>query len=244
MHMQSIKPILESWKSGLINKTEDNELCTLYKKYGSDKKLDGDNSHNYPNLYYPIFQPLRNQAFNFFELGLGSQDKSITWNFNNGGDWKMGASLYAAEEFFPSASIYGADIDRTICLNPGRIKTFYCNAKDANSVQEMWNSPELKDKKVISYNTGADALTLHEVTDKKFEIILDDACHEFDANYCFAVNSLPKLAPQGLFIIEDVWEVKKWEEKRASLINDFNLDVFEILPDRMKTINLILMQVK
>ena len=220
--MQSIKPILESWKSGLINKTEDNELCVLYKKHGSDKKLDGNNSHNYPNLYYPIFQPLRNQAFNFFELGLGSQDTSITWNFNNGGTWKMGASLYAAEEFFPSASIYGADIDRNIHLNPGRIKTFYCNAKDANSIREMWNSPEL--------------------TDKKFEIILDDACHEFDANYCFAINSIPKLASQGLFIIEDVWEPEKWEAKRDFLITHFNLDIFEIF--QMRLSKLILMQVK
>lgn len=223
MLMQSIKPILESWKSGLINKTEDNELCVLYKKHGSDKKLDGNNSHNYPNLYYPIFQPLRNQAFNFFELGLGSQDITIPWHFNSAG-CKMGASLYAAEEFFLSASIYGADIDSTIRLNPGRIKTFCCNAKDTNSVQEMWNLPELKDK--------------------TFEIIMDDACHEFDANYCFAVNSLSKLAPQGLFIIEDVWEPKKWEDKKTELINTFNLDVFEILPDRMATIDFILMQVK
>ena len=193
MHMQSIKPILESWKSGLINKTEDNELCTLYKKYGSDKKGDGDNSHNYPNLYYPIFQPLRNQAFNFFELGLGSQDKSITWHFNYPG-CKVGASLYAAEEFFTNANIYGADIDPIIRLNSDRIKTFYCNAKEYNTIKAMWNEPELKDK--------------------TFEIIMDDACHEFEANYCFAINSLSKLAPQGLFIIEDVWEPKKWEDKK------------------------------
>lgn len=223
--MQSIRPIIEGWKAGRFPQTEDTELCTIYKKHGSDKKGEGDNTHNYTNLYYPIFLPLRNQTFNFFELGLGSQNTSIPWHFNHGGH-KMGASVYAAEEFFPSASIYGADIDSEIRLNPGRIKTFTCDAKNATTIRAMWDGPELKDK--------------------KFEIILEDACHEFDANYCFAVNSLHKLAPQGVFIIEDVWVgvLNKWKELQPTMMADFNLDLFEILPGRMQTIYLIIMQLK
>jgi len=130
--------------------------------------------------------------------------------------------MYAAEEFFPSASIYGADIDRNIHLNPGRIKTFFCDAKKADTIQAMWNLPELKDK--------------------SFEIIMDDGCHEFDANYCFAVNSLPKLAPQGLFVVEDMWEPEKWEKEKMATIDKFNLDVFEII--QMRRSKFILMQVK
>lgn len=218
--MQSIHPIINAWKSGSIPQTPETELCALYRKYGSDKKTDV--GHNYTNLYYPIFQHIRNHVFNFFELGLGSMDTSIQWHFNYPG-CKTGASLYAVEEFFPNANIYGADIDSSITLsNPGRIKTFCCNAKDSNSITAMWNSSELKDK--------------------RFEIIMDDACHEFEANYCFAVNSLHKLAPQGLFIIEDIWEPEKWEAKREFLITSFNLDIFEML--QMRIAKMLLIQIK
>jgi len=218
--MTSIRSIIENWKMGLIPKTEETELCALYRKYGSDKKTDAQ--HNYTNIYYPIFQLLRNQQFNFFELGLGSQNTSIPWHFNYPG-CKVGASVFAAEEFFPNANIYGADIDSTIALAHDRIKTFHCNTKDVNSIKAMWNSPELKDK--------------------TFEIIIDDACHEFDANYCFAVNSIHKLAPRGLFIVEDLHGTERandFYKISASLISMFNLDIFEILPMRLS--NLLLMQ--
>ena len=220
--MQSIRPIIESWKAGHISKTEDTDLCSVYKKHGSDKKSDGGSRHNYTNLYYPLFQLLRNQAFNFFELGLGTHDATIAWHM--GPEWKVGASMYAAEEFFPNANIYGADIDSAILFNERRIKTFYCNSKDATAITTMWNDPELKDK--------------------KFEIILDDACHEFDANFCFAVNSIPKLAPQGMFIIEDLLDTRlaKFAETLPFLIEKFNLDVCELITMRGATA--LIMQVK
>ncbi len=219
--MQSIRPIIESWKSGIIPKTIDTELCSIYRRCGSDKKTD--TFHNYTNLYYNLFLPLKHQTFNFFELGLGSHNHSIPWNMS-GGTWKVGASMYAAEEFFSTANIYGADIDHDIIFNKGRIKTFFCDARNPRTIKNMWDDPELKDK--------------------KFEIIMDDACHEFDANYCFLVNSIQKLAPQGIFIIEDLgdYSLPQFTEKASSITADFNLEVYELLPMRGAT--LLLIQVK
>ena len=67
--MQSILPILKAWKDGIIPQTIDTELCSIYRKCGSDKKCETHSNHNYTNLYYPIFQSIRYQSFNFFELG-------------------------------------------------------------------------------------------------------------------------------------------------------------------------------
>ena len=63
---------------------------------------------------------------------------------NMGAEGRPGASLYSWAEFFPSASIYGADIDRDCLFHTDRIKTYYCDQTNADSINTMWCNPALE----------------------------------------------------------------------------------------------------
>ena len=40
---------------------------------------------------------------------------------------------------------------------------------------------------------------------KKFDVILEDGLHEFNANICFFENSIDFLSNDGVYIIEDIY---------------------------------------
>jgi SAM-dependent methyltransferase len=114
---------------------------------------------------------------------------------------RPGASLYGWHEFFPNSYIFGADIDRDILFNTDRIKTFFCDQTKPEIVKKMWDEPDLQEK---------------------FDIIIEDGLHTFDANVCFFENSIHKLKDGGFFIIEDIVhteehlfvnKIKEWEDK-------------------------------
>jgi 23S rRNA U2552 (ribose-2'-O)-methylase RlmE/FtsJ len=92
-----------------------------------------------------------------------------------------GASLYGWSEFFPNATIFGADIDSGILFNTDKIKTFYCDQTNVESIRNLWSNFE-----------------------NKFDIIVDDGYHNFSANRIFFENSIDQLKDGGFFIIEDI----------------------------------------
>ncbi len=148
-------------------------------KHGSDK---GHGRHNYTPEYHKLFTEKRNKIEKVFEIGIGSQNPLIPCNMGQGGT--PSASLRGWKEYFPNATIHGADIDKTILKDEERIKTHYVDQNDPNAIQEMWNKPDLK-----------------EIT---FDIIIDDGQHNHQANITFLKNSLQKLKPDGTYIIEDI----------------------------------------
>lgn len=97
-----------------------------------------------------------------------------------------GSSIRAWRDYFPNATIFGADIDTDIIFEEDRIKTYYCDQTSDEIIKDMWN------------NDG--------MTDISFDIIIDDGLHTFDANMCFFRNSIHKLNNEGYFIIEDITE--------------------------------------
>lgn len=160
--------------------------------YGSDKGgFVGMSLHNYTSLYHQLFKKIRNKEINLFELGIGTTDRSIP--FNMGGAGVPGASLRGWRDYFPKGNIYSADIDRSILFEDERIKTFYCNQNDADSVNALWENKGLENE---------------------FDIIIDDGCHEYKANRIFFENSVKKLQNGGFYIIEDVHksEFAKWNK--------------------------------
>lgn len=168
------------------------ELCRLMMAYGSDKGgFVGMSLHNYTSLYNQLFKKIRDKEINLFELGIGTTDRSIP--FNMGGAGVPGASLRGWRDYFPKGNIYSADIDRSILFEDERIKTFYCNQKDADSVNALWDNKGLENE---------------------FDIIIDDGCHEYEANRIFFENSVKKLQNGGFYIIEDVHksEFAKWNK--------------------------------
>jgi predicted O-methyltransferase YrrM len=156
-------------------------LCVIMEKYGSDKGSIRPSKHNYTRLYHSLFNGHVNSAMRIFELGIGTNNVNLASNMGENG--KPGASLKGWSEYFPNSQIFGADIDRDILFQESNIKTYYCNQVDRLSIREMWNHPDLNDN---------------------FDIILEDGLHTFDANVCFFENSIHKLKPGGLYIIEDV----------------------------------------
>lgn len=157
-------------------------LCEIMGRNRSDKgAADGKAWHNYTTLYHGLWGAVRDRPLRIFELGLGTNDVTLPSNMGAGG--RPGASLFGWAEYFPRASVFGADIDRKILFSGGRIQTYYCDQRSAPSVAALWEAPGLE---------------------QPFDIIIDDGLHEFAANVTFFENSVHKLSPTGVFVIEDV----------------------------------------
>ena len=172
-------------------------LCFMFDEVGSDK---GVGWHQYSRFYYELFSVLKKVPFDFFEMGLGTNNTEIASNMGAGGN--PGASHQIWKIFFRRAQIYGADIDQNILFEDSRIKTFYCDQTKEADIQAMWNSEELRDK--------------------KFGVILDDGLHTPEAGRIFFENSTEKLLEGGVHIIEDIantdvpqwrFQIESWKEK-------------------------------
>jgi len=164
-----------------IDFSKPSKLCKLMGECGSDKGSEDimNSRHNYTLIYNELFKNLFDKNINIFELGIGTTNPKITSHMDL--TCKSGASLKAWSEIFPNANIYGADIDKTILFNEDRIKTYYCDERDLNSIKSMW-----------------------ENIDVKFDIIIDDGIHELNDNIRFFENSIHKLNHNGYYIIEDI----------------------------------------
>jgi hypothetical protein len=95
---------------------------------------------------------------------------------------KPGASLRVWRDYFPNATIYGADIDKDVLFEEPRIKTYYLDQLDPESISDMWKQVGVRD----------------------FDFILDDGLHTFEAGSTLFSNSISMLAKHGIYVIEDV----------------------------------------
>ena len=180
-------------------------LCNIMTKYGSDK----GSYHNYTTIYYNFFANISHSSLNIFEMGLGTNYTDVPSSMGPGG--KPGASLYGWEEFFSNSNIYGADIDRRIIFNKNRIKTYFCDQTNIQSINDLWNNNDL--------------------INLEFDLILDDGLHEFNANLTLFENSFFKLKKGGKYIIEDLFPetIEKFENIKEQLITKHNISSFEVL---------------
>ena len=185
----------------IFNEKQSTPLCEIMGRHKSDKGHVNINTswHNYTTFYYSIFKDLSDKKLRIFELGLGTNNINLSSNMGVNG--RPGASLYGWQEFFPNSDIFGADIDTDILFNADKIKTYYCDQTDSESIKKMWNEADL-----------------HE----NFDIIIEDGLHTFNANVCFFENSIHKLKQNGYFIIEDIVnyeehlfenKIKEWESQ-------------------------------
>ena len=163
-----------------------NDLCD---QYGSDK---GSNSlrspfyrwlpHTYTHFYASRFGHCRNLIQNVFECGLGTNNPEITSSMGVNG--QPGASLRVWRDYFPSANIYGADIDKDILFEEQRIKTYYVDQLNQSSINALWDS----------------------LNNTQFDLFIDDGLHTFDAAISLFTNSFHKVAANGIYVIEDILE--------------------------------------
>tara|TARA_R110002033_G_scaffold136414_1_gene175934 strand:- start:524 stop:1276 length:753 start_codon:yes stop_codon:yes gene_type:complete len=187
-----VEDICSGWLDGTIEAIKDTPLCSLFKKYNSDKKSGGSrgSNHNYSNFYYAVFKKLiTDNPINYFELGLGSRNEEFIGGSSTGA---VGGSLFAVNDFlnpvindnrYKHGNIFGADIDGTIKIDHPNIKTFQCDQTCPKSINSLWGNEELQDI--------------------EFDLIIEDGLHTLEANIHFAEHSLHKLKPGGIFIVED-----------------------------------------
>lgn len=158
------------------------ELCSIMNDNKSDKGSGPPGWHNYTIEYDRLFCKIQNTAKNIFEVGLGTNNVDVPSNMGLNG--RPGASLYGWKQYFPNANIFGADVDSRILFQDERIKTFFVDQIQTNTIEKMWNDTHLKD--IL------------------FDVIIDDGLHTPEANINFFKHSYHKLQPNGIFVIEDV----------------------------------------
>jgi hypothetical protein len=179
------------------------ELCTIMAEEGSDKSDISSRHHNYTIEYNLLFKDKRDKIRTVFEVGLGTNYTDVKSSMGPNGI--PGASLRGWKRYFKNANIYGADIDKRILFTEDRIKTYYVDQTNKNSIDELWKIEELS--------------TL-------FDIIIDDGLHEINANLTFLENSLHKLKQDGIYIIEDIvfTMVAEYKSRLDELKQKINFD--------------------
>tara|TARA_B100000963_G_scaffold345293_1_gene349244 strand:+ start:252 stop:959 length:708 start_codon:yes stop_codon:yes gene_type:complete len=187
----------------LLNGKINQDLKVLMDNYGSDKG-GKNNEHNFAQYYSEIFHNQKDKIENFLEIGLGTND--INMPSNMGKDGKPLASLRAWRDYFKNANIYGADIDRNILNDENRIKTFYVDQTNPESIKDLF----------------------FKIGNKKFDIILEDGLHEFNANICFFENSIKFLKSDGTYIIEDVYYKDQEKFIRYFKKTSYNFSIVDI----------------
>jgi hypothetical protein len=99
-----------------------------------------------------------------------------------GDNYQPRGSLRVWKNFFKNANIYGADIDKNILFQEDRIKTYYVDQGNIDSIKLLWQS----------------------INEEDFDIIIDDGCHRYEETIVFFENSIDRLRVGGLYIIEDI----------------------------------------
>lgn len=185
------------------NSSVNSKLTELMNYYGSDKG-GKNNHHNYSDYYSEIFFNKRKDVKNFLEIGLGTNNVNLASNM--GKDGVPLASLKAWRDYFENANIYGADIDKEILKNDYRIKTFFVDQTNPATISLMFK------------NIGV----------SKFDVILEDGLHEYNANICFFENSISFLSDDGIYIIEDVYFKDKIKFINYFKNSEYNYSIIDI----------------
>jgi hypothetical protein len=155
-----------------VGSTDHALLGDLFTLYGSDKAI----THGYNDLYSALFAN-RFVVERVFEIGLGTNNVDVLSTMGPTG--RPGASQRAFRDFFPSAYITGADIDKRVLFEEDRIDTVYLDQTDLSSFPSSYAS-------------------------ETFDLMIDDGLHAPHANLCSLTYFLPLIKVGGFAVIEDI----------------------------------------
>ena len=163
------------------------QLALLCDFYGTDKGESKEIghpynwvSHSYADYYSRMFSHCRNGVRKVFECGIGTNNPNLASSM--GSNAKPGASLRVWRDYFPNSLVFGADIDQEILFEEDRIKTFYIDQCNPQSIQNFWKLAAADD----------------------FDFMIDDGLHTFEAGSTLFRYSIDRLSPNGIYVIEDV----------------------------------------
>ena len=120
---------------------------------------------------------------------------------------EYGGSLRAWSAIFPKSNIFGADINKEYLFEESNIKTFYTDQLNKHELNNLYN----------------------KIKDIKFDLIIDDGLHTYEAN----INTFEILYPlldkqNGTYFIEDIIfkDLKKYYSYFGS---KYNIKIVECL---------------
>lgn len=188
-------------------------LTALFFKYGSDKgspyaephPQTGWQPHTYADFYEMLFRFSRLHVERIFECGIGTTNPDILSSMGKLG--MPGGSLRAWRDYFPNAIVIGADIDREILFSEERIQTFFLDQTNPETIKQFWKELNLE----------------------KFDVIIDDGLHEFEAGRTLFENSYEKLREGGIYIIEDVLMTDKQRYREYFNASKFDFYFIDLL---------------
>jgi len=163
----------------VVSTSSDNaeKLKNLLDEFGSDKA----SMHNYYLIYQLIFDELKINAkktAKIMEIGLGTNMLDVPSNMGRTG--KPGASLRAFAAYSPEMIIHGADIDKRILFQDGKIETFWVNQLSYNALNQLF----------IDVNN--------------YDLIIDDGLHTPEANLMTLSVSMRAVKIGGFVVVEDI----------------------------------------
>jgi len=140
------------------------ELSELAIKYGTDKY----GKHTYTPYYFELLKKRRHVIKKVIEIGTAE-----------------GASLFMWRDFFPNATIYGAEIDKDRIFKEDRIEVIECDQSKVEDLADLLSK------------TGLD-----------IDIMIDDGSHDPKDQVLTALTVLPLIKKEVIYIIEDVADPK------------------------------------
>ena len=154
-------------------------------KFNTDKhRMPGkqSKSHTYLPEYDKLFKKFKYEPINILEIGVLD-----------------GSSLNLWAEYFPNAKIYGADLFKRKSFKKVKEKT----SKYKNISLHIVDS--VNEKIRNQHDNGREKL-FEILGEEKFHIIIDDGDHKPTSQLKTFNNFINKLHPDGLYIIEDIWD--------------------------------------
>mmetsp|Transcript_3655 Transcript_3655/g.6711 ORF Transcript_3655/g.6711 Transcript_3655/m.6711 type:complete len:292 (-) Transcript_3655:8-883(-) len=156
-------------------------LDELARRHRTDKS---GRYHNYAQFYDRLFSRLRSQSIKLLEIGIGTVTTAAPSSMNSYvRSYKPGASLRMWSDYFQNASlIAGIDTQEDCIFQEGRIRTALADSRCAESVGRA----------------------MLEFGEPRFDIIIDDGLHERNAQLETFECMRSYLAPDGVYLIEDI----------------------------------------
>jgi hypothetical protein len=153
----------------------------LFNKYGTDKSTH----HDYHRIYDSL---LPMEPFNLktiIEIGIGSNNVEVPQNM--GVDGVPGASLRAFRDWAPNAQVIGADIDHAIMFEEERIRTYYVDQLDRQTIAEFFRT-----------------------INQPVQLLVVDGLHTPRADLNTVLAAIPYMDGHSLIVVEDISPKAKW----------------------------------
>lgn len=173
-------------------------LTELADRFGSDK---GSGKHRYTELYQMLFHPWRDRSIRFLEMGL--QIGGPEHGRSEDRETTDLPSVRMWLEYFPKAKVYGLDVSDFSWFAHDRFTFLRCDMDRRENIR-------------------AAAAKLPAL-----DIAIDDASHASHHQQFAFLELFPKIAPGGLYVIEDLrWQPRAYERpgitKTAALFRSFS----------------------